>query len=57
MKKESIYLVLAFFILCAHSLYANKSVRLSSPNGKIKFSLVWDKTIARFYLRIKSERK
>lgn len=24
MKKESIYLVLAFFILCAHSLYANK---------------------------------
>ena len=43
MKKESIYLVLAFFILCAHSLYANKSVRLSSPNGKIKFSLVLDK--------------
>ena len=43
MKKESIYLILAFFILCAHSLYANKSVRLSSPNGKIKFSLVLDK--------------
>ena len=43
MKKESIYLVLAFFILCAHSLYANKSVRLASPNGKIKFSLVLDK--------------
>lgn len=42
-EKESIYLVLAFFILCAHSLYANKSVRLSSPNGKIKFSLVLDK--------------
>ena len=43
MKKESIYLVLAFFILCAHSLYANKSVRLASPNGKIKFSLALDK--------------
>ena len=37
MKKESIYLVLAFFILCADSLYANKSVRLASPNGKINF--------------------
>ena len=43
MKKESIYLVLAFFILCAHSLYANKSVRLASPNGKTKFSLALDK--------------
>lgn len=43
MKKESIYLVLAFFILCAHSLYANKSVRLASPNGKIKVSLALDK--------------
>ena len=39
MKKESIYLVLAFFILCSLSIYANKNVRLTSPNGKIKFSL------------------
>lgn len=39
MKKESIYLVL-LFTLFSLSIYANKSVRLTSPNGKIKFSLV-----------------
>ena len=38
MKKESIYLIL-FFTLLSLSIYANKNVRLTSPNGKIKFSL------------------
>lgn len=38
MKKESIYLIL-FFTLFSLSIYANKNVRLTSPNGKIKFSL------------------
>lgn len=56
MRKASIiYSILALLIVCSYPLRASKNVRIASPNGKIKFSLVLEKDYPRYNVTFKGQ--